>query len=224
MTGSGLQVRWKEHQSAESSAQVLLMNVPPVLERGGVESNIIWHLPDIEKGLLKRMTLPLEYHGVPLPEIKVTWRQSKQGKGRSKAERDLSLNLLGQPFQLNGCPVCTIKVAEGSWKCHGPLWEVFHKMGLSKHALGWKFLMVVIYNGKETGSDRITMQRLQQVNVMYLDNLAHMVVPNIETVHKQVEIEMANGITPKHKFTGHESSCGCPHLIQTVSRSHSLTL
>ncbi len=53
MTGLGLQVQWKEHQSAESSAQVLLMNVPPVLECGGVESKILWHLHEIEKKLLK---------------------------------------------------------------------------------------------------------------------------------------------------------------------------
>jgi hypothetical protein len=31
------QVQWKEHQSADSSAQVLLMNVPVVLDTGGVK-------------------------------------------------------------------------------------------------------------------------------------------------------------------------------------------
>ncbi len=36
MVNTGLQVRWKDHQSAESSAQVLLMNVPPVLDMGGI--------------------------------------------------------------------------------------------------------------------------------------------------------------------------------------------
>ncbi len=80
MTESGLQVWWKEHQSAKSSAQVLLMNVPAVLEQGGVENEILWHQSEIEKKLLKRGTLPLEYVGIPLPDIKVSWRQSKQGK------------------------------------------------------------------------------------------------------------------------------------------------
>jgi hypothetical protein len=51
MTCSGLQVPWREHQLAESSAQVLLMNVPPVLECSGVEGKIIWHLTEIKKGL-----------------------------------------------------------------------------------------------------------------------------------------------------------------------------
>jgi hypothetical protein len=41
MIDLGLTVRWKEHQSAESSAHILLMNVPPVLEWGGVESEIV---------------------------------------------------------------------------------------------------------------------------------------------------------------------------------------
>ncbi len=143
----------------------------------------------------------MEYVDVPLPKIKVSWRQSKQGKGQSKAEQDLSLNLLGQPFQQNGCPVCTVNASEGSWKCLGPLWEAFHKMGLSRWALGWKCLMIVMYNRRETGNDRITMQHLCRVNVMYLNYLAHTVIPNIQTNHKQVEIEMANGSKPPHKFT-----------------------
>jgi hypothetical protein len=55
------------------------MNVPPVLDRFGVEEEIIWHLTQIENGLLKEGKLSTEYVGVPLPEIKVSWRQSKQG-------------------------------------------------------------------------------------------------------------------------------------------------
>jgi hypothetical protein len=80
MIESGLQVWWKEHQSAKSSAQVLLMNVPEVLEQGGVENEILWHQSEIERKLPKRGTLPLEYVGIPLPDIKVLLRQSKQGK------------------------------------------------------------------------------------------------------------------------------------------------
>ncbi len=71
MTGSDLQVQWKEHQLAESSAQDLLMIVPTVLERGGVEGEILWHLSEIKKKLPKRGTLPLEYVGVLFPDIKV---------------------------------------------------------------------------------------------------------------------------------------------------------
>jgi hypothetical protein len=54
MVDLGSQVHWKDHQSADTSAQVLLMNVPPVLDRGGVKNKIIWHLTKIEKGFLKK--------------------------------------------------------------------------------------------------------------------------------------------------------------------------
>jgi hypothetical protein len=59
------------------------MNVPSVLECGSVESKILWHLSEIK---LKRGALRLEYVSIPLPEIKVLWRQSKQGKGWSMVE------------------------------------------------------------------------------------------------------------------------------------------
>jgi hypothetical protein len=106
-------VRWKEHQLAESSAHILLMNVPPVLECGKVKAEIVWHPTDLEKRLMKKGGYPQEYVGVPLPKISLVWRQSKQGKVKSKAERDLFLNLLGQPFQENRCLVCTVEAAKG---------------------------------------------------------------------------------------------------------------
>jgi hypothetical protein len=61
--------------------------------------------------------------------------------------------------------------------------------------------MIVMCNGRETGSDRITMQHLCRVNVMHLNYLLHTVIPNIKTVHKQVEIEMPDGRKPPHMFT-----------------------
>ncbi len=61
--------------------------------------------------------------------------------------------------------------------------------------------MIVSYKGRETGSERITMQRLRRINMMYPNFLAHTVIPYIETDNKQVEIEMADGSSPQHKFT-----------------------
>ncbi len=131
MVDTGLQVQWKDHQSPDSSAQVLLMNVPPVLDRVGVECQILWHLAEIEKSLLKKGLLPMEYIGVPLPNINLLWRQNKQGKGKNKAKKNLSLNKLAA-FQDNGCLVCAVEALEGSWPRLGPLWEAFHKMGLNR--------------------------------------------------------------------------------------------
>jgi hypothetical protein len=200
MVNSGLQVHWKDHQSADSSTQVLLMNVPLVLDRGGIENEIIWHLTEIKKALLKRGTLPAEYVGTPLLKLRVSWRPNKQGKGKSKADRDLSLNKLAA-FRENGCLVCTVKAAEGSWPRLGPLWEAFHRTGLIWRALGRSCLMVIMYNGKATESDRVTMQRLHCCNVVHCFMTTHIVLPNILTVHKRVKIEMADKSVPPHKFT-----------------------
>jgi hypothetical protein len=109
------------------------MNVPPMFDRGGVKGKITWHFAEIEKGLSKKGLLPTEYIGVPLPEIKVSWRQNKKGKRKNKVEKDLTLNKLAA-FQENGCLVCTVEAWEGSWPRLGPLWEAFHKMGQSRRA------------------------------------------------------------------------------------------
>jgi len=90
------------------------MNVPSVLDKDGVKNKIIWHLTKIEKGFLKKRTLLAEYVGTPLLKLRVSWSQNKQGKEKSKAERDLSLNKLAT-FRENGCLVCTVEAAEGSW-------------------------------------------------------------------------------------------------------------
>ncbi len=71
LVDTGLQIRWKDHQSADLSAQVTLMNVPPVLDRAGVEGEIIWHLTSIKKRQIGKGTLTSEYLGLLLPEIRV---------------------------------------------------------------------------------------------------------------------------------------------------------
>ncbi len=122
------------------------MNIPPVLDRARVEGVNIWHLTSIKKRQIGKGTLTSEYLGLPLPEIRVAWRQNKQGKGKNKAEKDLSLNKLSA-FQENGCLVCTVEAAEGSWPRLGPLWEEFHELGLCRQTLGRSCLVVVMYNG-----------------------------------------------------------------------------
>jgi hypothetical protein len=76
MIDSGLQVQWKEHQSAESEAQVLLINVPPVLDRGGVESKIIWHLSKIEKHFSQEGNSSNQVH----------WRSASHDQGLVKGK------------------------------------------------------------------------------------------------------------------------------------------
>jgi hypothetical protein len=45
---SGIQIRWKEHQSAESNAQIMIMCVPNIFDRVGLEEEVIWHLKDVK--------------------------------------------------------------------------------------------------------------------------------------------------------------------------------
>jgi hypothetical protein len=61
--------------------------------------------------------------------------------------------------------------------------------------------MVIMYNGKATESDWVTMQWLHCCNVVHCFMTTHTVLPNIVTVHKRVEIKMVNKSVPLHKFT-----------------------
>jgi hypothetical protein len=62
-------------------------------------------------------------------------------------------------------------------------------------------LMVFMYNGRATDSNRVTMQCLHWINVIHVYVISHTVLPNIVKVHKQVKIEMDNRSTPPHKLT-----------------------
>jgi hypothetical protein len=122
------------------------------LTGGDWREKLFWNLKDIEKSLIKKGTISSELIGIPLLEIRILWQQNKQGKGKSKAEKDLSLNdLVG--FQQNGCMVCTVEAAKKDWKCLSILWEKFYKMGLCHRFLGQNALMIVNFNGQPTDSD-----------------------------------------------------------------------
>ncbi len=148
----GLSIRWKEHQSAESSAQILLMCCPPIFDRRGIEEEICLHLQLIKKDLIRKGKPSYDFIGVPLPVIIVSWQQNKQGRGRNRAEQGLSMNNL-EAFQNNGCQVCTVEAKEGLWARLGPLWQQYHKTGMCRHSLGQQVMMVVMFGGKPTESN-----------------------------------------------------------------------
>jgi hypothetical protein len=61
--------------------------------------------------------------------------------------------------------------------------------------------MVIMFNGKVINGDCVTLQQLWQCNVVYSDKLDSVVIPNIVTVHKCVEVQMEDiGIRAPHKF------------------------
>ena len=94
-----------------------------------------------------------------------------------------------------------MEASEGSWLRLGLLWEAFRGIGLSWQALGQSCLMAIMYNGKASESNWVTMQWLHCCNVVHGFMTAHTVLPNIVTIHKRVEIKMANKSNPPHKFT-----------------------
>ena len=61
--------------------------------------------------------------------------------------------------------------------------------------------MVVMFNGRPTDGDRVTMQRLHRVNVIHAFMVTFSDLPDITCLHKRVEVEMADGTLPAHKFT-----------------------
>jgi hypothetical protein len=201
MSESGLSIQWKEHQSADSSAQILLMCCPAIFDKHGIEEEIMYHLKTMEKDLIRKGALPSTLSMEPLPQIAVLWRQNKQGRERSQAEQVLCLNNV-EAFQQIGCMVCTVEAEEGSWGRLGPLWQRLHKTGLVRRVLGWRVLMIIMFNGRVTDGDCVTLQRLWQCNVVYSNKLESIVIPNIVTVHKRVEVHMEDmGTRAPHKFT-----------------------
>jgi hypothetical protein len=170
MSESGLSIWWKEHQSTDSSAQILLMCCPAIFNKRGIEEEIVYHLKTMEKELIRKGALPSTLSTEPLPQIAVSWRQNKQGRGRSQAEQALCPNNL-EAFQQNGCMVCTVEAEEGSWGRLGPLWQRLHKMGLVRRVLGQRVLMVIMFNGRVTDGDCVTLQWLWQRNVVYSNKL-----------------------------------------------------
>ena len=197
---TGISLRWKEHQSVDSNAQVLLMNVPQVHDKLGIEMELNWHLQQIEKKLIRKGKHPSTYAGLPLPEVRVTWRQNKQGKGKNKVEKELSMNTL-VAFQENGCTVCTVEASEGQWPRLAPLFETFHNTDAYRRAFGRYCIMVVLFNGRPTDGDRVTMQRLRRLNVTHAFYTAFTIIPSIACVHKSVEIQVEEGMVDEHKYT-----------------------
>jgi hypothetical protein len=97
--------------------------------------------------------------------------------------------------------VCTVEASEKAWRHFGPLWEHYHRTGLVRWSLGRLALPIVLCNSRLTDNDHITMQHLCRVNVVHGHKTTFLTPPYIQTIHKHVEVEMADGSKPPHKFT-----------------------
>jgi hypothetical protein len=115
----GINIRWKEHQLAESSSQILLVCMPNVFDKQGFEKEVWYCLEEMEISLCNKGKLDTSLLTVSLPKFVVTWHQNKQGKGQNKTEQHLSLNDL-DGFKQKGCLVCTVEAAVDMWPCFRP--------------------------------------------------------------------------------------------------------
>jgi hypothetical protein len=198
---TGIQVCWKPHQSADSSAQVQIMCCPNVFDKEGLTKELLFHMKAVEKKLMAKGWLSYTLMDEPLPPISIQRRQSTHGKGWNKREKQLSLNNL-PAFGLIGCLVLTVKMEEGTWARLGPLWRALNSMGLVHQIFGQTAVLVVLYGGKPTESDQNTLQRLHWCHVIYVNNIATEVLPYVEMLHKRVEVQMEDSLeAPPHKFT-----------------------
>ncbi len=145
---TGIQVRWKPHQSADSSVQVQIMCCPNVFNKEGLTKELLFHMKEVEKKLMAKGWLSYTLVDEPLPPISIQWWQSTQGKGRNKREKQLLLNNLPAFGQI-GCLVLTVETEEGTWAHPGPLWRALNSMGLVCRIFGRTAVLVVLYGGKQ---------------------------------------------------------------------------
>jgi hypothetical protein len=78
---TGIQVWWKPHQSADSSAQVQIFCCPSVFEREGLTKELTYNLNMVEKKMYNKGQLPMDLHDKPLPSMYISWTQNSQGRG-----------------------------------------------------------------------------------------------------------------------------------------------
>jgi hypothetical protein len=91
---TGIQVRWKLHQSTNSSAQVQIFCCPSIFKRECLTKELIYNLKTVKKKLCNKGQLSIDHHDEPLPAMYILWRQNSQGRGQNRRERQLSLNNL----------------------------------------------------------------------------------------------------------------------------------
>ncbi len=107
---TGIQVKWKAHQSANSSAQIQIFCCPSICENEGLTEELIYNMKMVEKKMCTKGQLPLELHDKPLPTMNISWRQNSL----HLLQRRILLNM-GMAAQIQ--PPCkTVKIQASGWR------------------------------------------------------------------------------------------------------------
>ena len=77
MNGTGITVRWKEHQLADSSSQILIMCVPNIFDKEGLKEELLFHMKAVERKIVVKGKLPASLLTEPIPLITMAWQQNK---------------------------------------------------------------------------------------------------------------------------------------------------
>ncbi len=73
MNGTGITVRWKEHQSVDSSSQILIMCVPNLFNKEGLKKELLFHMKAVERKMVAKGKLPASLFTEPTPLITMAW-------------------------------------------------------------------------------------------------------------------------------------------------------
>jgi hypothetical protein len=87
MSGTGITVRWKEHQLADSSSRILIMCVPNVFDKEGLKEELLFHMKAVERKMVTKGKLLTSLLTEPIPLITLAFQQNKQGRGRNQEEQ-----------------------------------------------------------------------------------------------------------------------------------------
>ena len=198
---SGITLREKPHQSAESSNQVGIIGIPKGFCLKGLNYAISIHLKILEQKLVRQGKASAEMYDKPLAPMVMNFRFQKKGKSRNAEEKRLSLNNL-PAFKENGCAVFIVEGSPADWARMVVLWNLFHKTGMCRKLLGRRTKLVPLAGGAAESTDRTTMQRLRRFQVVYSYSILLIVVPHVDNLYKDVEVRMAEeGATRPCKFT-----------------------
>ena len=200
LEGTGISVWWKDVQLKDTVNAIMIPGAVHGFCVEGATQNIYHGLKECEKKLCLKGRQNLSYLDLPLPKMKVVWRDAKKMKGGSELAKKYSLNKLAE-FRENGCKILTVEASPLDFGRMGPVWSYFYESGWCRRVLGLKSKVLLIPTGQVDPGQITTMQRYKTLHVKLSAKLEFLNMPDVEVLFKKVEVRMEDGSKPHRKFT-----------------------
>jgi hypothetical protein len=84
MNGTRITVRWKEHQSADSNSQILIMCVPNIFNKERLKEELLFHMKAVERKMVAKGKLLASLHTEPIPLMLVALLSSRAANDRQR--------------------------------------------------------------------------------------------------------------------------------------------